>query len=282
MVLSCELTLKELLESGAHFGHQTSRWNPKMKPFIFEERNGLYIIDLAKTLAQMKKAVFHIQKAVEQERSILFVGTKKQAKPIIREAAIECGEFFASERWLGGMLTNMATIRNSVKTLNRIELDLEAPNSILTKKEIALLAKRHRKLLNNLEGVRYMNSLPGLLVVVDPGYERIAVAEAGKLGIPVMALVDTNCDPTPIKHIIPCNDDSIKSIRLVVNVLKDAVIDAKKRSGIEILSPVRPMERPAEEIFEEVPVSSESQDSDTNSQEGFLLWADIDNCEALK
>ena len=253
MEFSCELTLKELLESGAHFGHQTSRWNPKMKPFIFEERNGLYIIDLAKTLAQLKKAVFHIQKAVEQGRSILFVGTKKQAKPIIREAAIECGEFFASERWLGGMLTNMSTIRNSVKTLNRIELDLEAPNSILTKKEIALLAKRHRKLLNNLEGVRYMNSLPGLLVVVDPGYERIAVAEAGKLGIPVMALVDTNCDPTPIQHIIPCNDDSIKSIRLVVNVLKDAVIDAKKRSGIEILSPVRPMERPVE-IVEEVPV----------------------------
>ncbi|AGT69289.1 30S ribosomal protein S2 [Chlamydia trachomatis] len=282
MEFPCTLTLKELLESGAHFGHQTSRWNPKMKPFIFEEKNGLYIIDLAKTLGQLKKAVSCIQKIIEQERSILFVGTKKQAKQIIREVAIECGEFFASERWLGGMLTNMATIRNSVKTLNRIELDLEASNSGLTKKEIALLAKRHRKLLNNLEGVRHMNSLPGLLIVIDPGYERIAVAEAGKLGIPVMALVDTNCDPTPINHVIPCNDDSIKSIRLVVNVLKDAVIDAKKRSGIEILSPVRPVERPAEEAVEELPLPTGEAQDEASSKEGFLLWADIDNCGALK
>ncbi len=280
-MLSCELTLKELLESGAHFGHQTSRWNPRMKPFIFEEKNGLYIIDLAKTLAQLKKAVVCIQKTIEQGKSVLFVGTKKQAKQIIKEAAIECGEFFVSERWLGGMLTNMATIRNSVKTLNRIEADLESSNSILTKKEIALLAKRHRKLLNNLEGVRHMNSLPGLLVVIDPGYERIAVAEAGKLGIPVMALVDTNCDPTPINHVIPCNDDSIKSIRLIVNVLKDAIIDAKKRSGFEILSPVRPIERPAEEIIEGFALSSEAQ-NDSSSKEGFALWTDTDNSEASK
>nr|AAB07069.1 ribosomal protein S2 [Chlamydia muridarum] len=281
MVLSCELTLKELLESGAHFGHQTSRWNPKMKPFIFEEKNGLYIIDLAKTLAQLKKAVSCIQKTVEQGKSILFVGTKKQAKQIIKEAAIECGEFFASERWLGGMLTNMATIRNSVKTLNNIEIDLASSNSVLTKKETALLAKRHRKLLNNLEGVRHMNSLPGLLVVIDPGYERIAVREAGKLGIPVMALVDTNCDPTPINHVIPCNDDSIKSIRLIVNALKDAIIDTKKRSGFEILSPVRPIERPAEEIVEGLPLPNEAQ-NDANSKEGFLVWTDTDNSEALR
>lgn len=282
MEFPCTLTLKELLESGAHFGHQTSRWNPRMKPFIFEEKNGLYIIDLAKTLAQLKKAVACIQTTIGQEKSILFVGTKKQAKQIIREAAIECGEFFASERWLGGMLTNMATIRNSVKTLNRIELDLEASNSGLTKKELALLAKRHRKLLNNLEGVRHMNSLPGLLIVIDPGYERIAVAEAGKLGIPVMALVDTNCDPTPINHVIPCNDDSMKSIRLIVNVLKDAVIDAKKRLGIGILSPVRPAERPAEEAVEELPLPTGEAQDEASSKEGFLLWADIHNCEALK
>ncbi|KDU80338.1 ribosomal protein S2 [Chlamydia muridarum] len=252
-----------------------------MKPFIFEEKNGLYIIDLAKTLAQLKKAVSCIQKTVEQGKSILFVGTKKQAKQIIKEAAIECGEFFASERWLGGMLTNMATIRNSVKTLNNIEIDLASSNSVLTKKETALLAKRHRKLLNNLEGVRHMNSLPGLLVVIDPGYERIAVAEAGKLGIPVMALVDTNCDPTPINHVIPCNDDSIKSIRLIVNALKDAIIDTKKRSGFEILSPVRPIERPAEEIVEGLPLPNEAQ-NDANSKEGFLVWTDTDNSEALR
>ncbi|MBQ8498824.1 30S ribosomal protein S2 [Chlamydia sp.] len=281
MAFSCELTLKELLESGAHFGHQTSRWNPKMRPFIFEEKNDLYIIDLAKTLSQLKRAVVCIQKIVEQEKSILFVGTKKQAKQIIKDAAIECGEFFASERWLGGMLTNMATIRNSVKTLNRIELDLETPNSILTKKEISLLAKRHRKLLNNLEGVRHMSTLPGLLVVVDPGYERIAVAEAGKLGIPVMALVDTNCDPTPINHVIPCNDDSMKSIRLIINVLKDAVIDAKKHAGLAILSPVRPIEKSIEEVMEELSFSREVQ-GDSDSKEGFFLWTDVENCEALK
>ncbi len=235
----CSITVKDLVEAGAHFGHQTRRWNPKMKLYIFEEKNGLYIINLAKTLQQLRKALPHVRKAVEDNKSILFVGTKKQAKCVIREAAIEAGEFFVAERWLGGMLTNMMTIRNSIKTLDKIEKDLENNQNYLTKKEVALLAKRHQKLLKNLEGVRYMKKLPGLIVVVDPSYEKIAVAEANKLGIPVLALVDTNCDPSPINHVIPCNDDSLKSIRLIVNVIRDNVLDVKRKLGIEVVSPIK-------------------------------------------
>lgn len=227
------------MEAGAHFGHQTHRWNPKMRLYIFEEKNGLYIIHLAKTLQQLRKALPQVRKAVQENSPILFVGTKKQAKCVVRDAAIESGEFFVSERWLGGMLTNMATIRNSVRTLDKIEKELADENNRLTKKEMALLAKRHQKLLRNLEGVRYLKRLPGLVVVVDPSYEKIAVAEANKLGIPVLALVDTNCDPTPITHVVPCNDDSLKSIRLIINVIKDNIIDVKKKLGVEIVSPIK-------------------------------------------
>ncbi len=225
------------MEAGAHFGHQKRRWNPKMKRFIFEERNGLYIINLAKTLQKIREAIPCIHKAVRENRSILFVGTKKQAKGVIREAAEAAGEFYVCERWLGGMLTNMSTIRQSVKTLEKTEHELVAGQDYLTKKELSLLAKKRGKLDRNLSGVRFMKQLPGLLVVVDPSYERIAVAEAKKLGIPVLALVDTNCDPTPIDHIIPCNDDSLKSIKLIVNVIKEAVVAEKNRLGIAIASP---------------------------------------------
>ncbi|WP_213318803.1 30S ribosomal protein S2 [Chlamydiifrater volucris] len=231
------ITIKELIEAGAHFGHQKRRWNPKMKRFIFEERNGLYIINLAKTLQKIREAVPCVKKVVGEHKSILFVGTKKQAKGVVREAAEASGEFYVCERWLGGMLTNMSTIRQSVKTLEKTEHELVAGQDYLTKKELSLLAKKRAKLDRNLSGVRFMKQLPGLLVVVDPSYERIAVAEAKKLGIPVLALVDTNCDPTPIDHIIPCNDDSLKSIKLVVNVVRDAVVAEKTRLGIAISPP---------------------------------------------
>lgn len=161
---------------------------------------------------------------------------------MIKEAAIEAGEYFVAERWLGGMLTNMTTIRNSIKTLDKIEKDLTQNSSYLTKKEIALLAKRHQKLLKNLEGIRYLKKAPGLVIVVDPSYEKIAVAEAKKLGIPVLALVDTNCDPTPIDYVIPCNDDSLKSIRLIISTIKDSIIDTKKKLGIEIVSPIKTLD----------------------------------------
>lgn len=223
-----EVTIKDLLEAGAHFGHQKRRWNPKMKRFIFELRNGLYIIDLAKTLELLRQAIEVVQEAVAQHKSILFVGSKKQAKSVIQECAELCGEFYVCERWLGGMLTNMSTIRQSIKTLEKIEHTLSTGDEGLTKKEMLLLAKRQEKLERNLCGIRAMRKLPGLLIVVDPGHERIAVAEAQKLGIPVLALVDTNCDPDPIDYVIPCNDDALKSVKLIISALADAIRDKKK------------------------------------------------------
>ncbi len=221
------ISIKDLLEAGAHFGHQTSRWNPKMKRFIFEERNGLYIIDLAKTLQQIRNAVEIVRDVVAKHKSILFVGTKKQAKAVIRELAEKCGEFYVCERWLGGMLTNLSTIRQSIKKLDRIEKRISTGGEGLTKKELSLLTKDQIKLEKNLSGVRGMRKLPGLVVVVDPSKEHLAVAEANKLGIPVMGLVDTNCDPDPIEYVIACNDDALKSIKLILETLAKAIVDKK-------------------------------------------------------
>ena len=228
------VTIKELLECGAHFGHQTRRWNPKMKRFIFEERNGIYIIDLAKTLQQIRAAVQVVREMVGNRRSILFVGTKKQAKAVVKECAEECGEFYVCERWLGGTLTNLQTIRNSVKTMERIEKRIAAGGDGLTKKELSELSKERIKLDKNLAGIRSMRKPPGLLVCVDPSREHIAVAEANKLGIPVMALVDTNCDPDPIDYVIACNDDALKSIKIVLSSLMQAIIDKKNDMNLPV------------------------------------------------
>ncbi|MEN9343741.1 MAG: ribosomal protein [Chlamydiota bacterium] len=222
-----EVSVKDLLESGAHFGHQKRRWNPKMKRFIFEERNGIYIIDLAKTMQQVRVAKEVVKQTVAKRKSILFVGTKKQAKIVVKECAEACGEFYVSERWLGGALTNLSTIRQSIKTLERIEKKISAGGEGLTKKELSVLGKERVKLDRNLSGIRAMRKLPGLLIVVDPSSEHIAVAEARKLGIPVMALVDTNCDPDPIDYVIACNDDALKSIQLILKALTQSIIDEK-------------------------------------------------------
>jgi len=227
-----KVTIKELIESGAHFGHQTRRWNPKMKRFIFEKRNGIYIIDLAKTLQQIRAAVQTVRDTIAKRKSILFVGTKKQAKIVIQECAEECGEFYVCERWLGGTLTNLTTIRNSVKTLERIEKRIASGGDGLKKKEISTLTKEQTKLNRNLAGIRSMRKPPGLLIVVDPSREHIAVAEANTLGIPVMALVDTNCDPDPIDFVIACNDDALKSIKVVLSTLMQAIIDKKNEMSI--------------------------------------------------
>jgi len=229
-----KVSVKDLLESGAHFGHQKQRWNPKMKRYIFEERNGIYIIDLAKTVRQIESALEVISKVVENHQRVLFVGTKKQAKAVIREFAELCGEFYVAERWLGGMLTNLTTIRQSVKTLERIEKQIAIGGEGLTKKEMTLLTKERQKLDRNLSGIRGMRKPPGLLVVIDPNKEHIAVAEANKLGIPVMGLVDTNCDPDPVDHIIACNDDALKSIKLIVKAFSDTIIDRKNELNIAI------------------------------------------------
>ena len=228
------VSIKDLLEAGAHFGHQKQRWNPKMKCFIFEERCGIYIIDLAKTMQHIRIALEVVNDVVEKHQSILFVGTKKQAKEVIKELAERCGEFYVAERWLGGTLTNLATIRQSVKTLERIEKQIVLGGDGFTKKEMTLLNKECEKLNRNLSGIRAMRKLPGLLIVVDPNKEHIAVAEANKLGIPVMSLIDTNCDPDPIDYVIACNDDALKSIKLIVQAISDTVIDKKRELNIAI------------------------------------------------
>ncbi len=228
------VSVKELLESGAHFGHQKHRWNPKMKRFIFEERNGIYIIDLAKTIQQIRKCVDVVREMVSKRKSILFVGTKKQAKTVVKECAEECGEFYVSERWLGGMLTNLSTIRNSVKTLEKYEKRIASGGEGFTKKEMILMGKDQIKLNKNLSGIRAMRKPPGLLIVVDPGREHIAVAEANKLGIPIMALVDTNCDPDPIDYVIACNDDALKSIKLILQALTQGIIDRKNEMNVSL------------------------------------------------
>ena len=198
-----------------------------MKRFIFEERNGLYIIDLAKTLQLIRSAVDVIKDVVSRHKSILFVGTKKQAKAIVRELAEISGEFYVCERWLGGMLTNLPTLRQSVRKLEQIEKRISAGGDGLTKKELSLLSKDQIKLDRNLSGVRAMRKPPGLVVVVDPSKEHIAVAEAKKLNIPVMGIVDTNCDPDKIDHVIPANDDASRSIRLILSCLAHAVMETK-------------------------------------------------------
>ncbi len=235
---SPSVTIKELLESGAHFGHQKHRWNPKMRPYIFEERNGIYIIDLAKTLQQVRKARDVIADVVSRRKSILFVGTKKQAKSVIRECAEASGEFYMCERWLGGTLTNLSTIRQSVRTLERIEKKISSGGDGLKKKELSTLTKEQIKLDRNLSGIRAMRKPPGLLIVVDPSCEHIAVAEAKKLGIPVMALVDTNCNPDPIDYVIACNDDALKSIKLILQSLTQVIIDKKNDMNIHAVKGV--------------------------------------------
>jgi small subunit ribosomal protein S2 len=205
-----------------------------MKRFIFEERNGIYIIDLAKTLQQIRLAVQVVKEIVAKRRSILFVGTKKQAKSVIRECAEECGEFYMCERWLGGTLTNLSTIRQSVKTLERIEKRVASGGEGFTKKELSLLGKDQIKLNRNLSGIRAMRKPPGLVIVVDPSREHIAVAEARKLGIPVMGLVDTNCDPDPIDYVIACNDDALKSIKLILQAVTQSIIDKKNDMNMGI------------------------------------------------
>jgi small subunit ribosomal protein S2 len=221
-----------------------------MKRFIFEERNGIYIIDLAKTMQQIRNAIEVVKEMVAKRKSILFVGTKKQAKGLIRECAEECGEFYVSERWLGGALTNLTTIRHSVKTLERIEKKISSGGEGLTKKELSVLGKEQTKLDRNLSGIRAMRKPPGLLIIVDPSREHIAVAEARKLGIPIMALVDTNCDPDPIDYVIACNDDALKSIKLILQALMQAVIDKKNDLNVGFSKGDEQESEDAEESFE--------------------------------
>jgi small subunit ribosomal protein S2 len=214
--------MKEMLEAGVHFGHQTRRWNPKMRPYIFGRRNGIYIIDLRQTQEYFRAAAEYVETLARRNRKILFVGTKRQAQNAIREEAARCGQYHVSHRWLGGMLTNFVTIRQSVNRLKEVEAKLADDQSLLTKKELLRLSRERDKNLRNLDGIRNMDSLPDALFVVDPKREHIAVAEANKLGIPVIAIVDTNCNPENVDYPIPGNDDAIRTIRLFASRIADA------------------------------------------------------------
>ena len=227
--------LADLLGAGAHFGHLTRRWNPKMKPFIFMERNGIHIVDLKKTQDLLDVACKAVADIVAEGRKILFVGTKNQARQVIEEEAKRCNQFYVADRWLGGMLTNFTTIRKSVKRLNNIEkMESDGTYDKLTKKEILFLDREKSKLQKVLNGVVEMTRLPGALFVVDIKKEEISVLEAKRLGIPVIAIVDTNCDPTLVDYPIPANDDAIKSIQLFTKAIADAAVEGSEKAAVEV------------------------------------------------
>lgn len=225
-----QVTMKQLLESGVHFGHQTRRWNPKMKPFIFGARNGIYIIDLQKTVQLFKIAYNFVVDTVESGQSVLFVGTKKQAAESIAEEAERSGMFYVNNRWLGGTLTNFETIKRSIDRLKRLErMQADGTFDLYHKKEVLAMERQIIKLRKNLGGIKDMDRLPGALFVIDPRRERIAIHEARKLGIPTVAVVDTNCDPDEIDYIIPGNDDAIRAIRLMTARMADACMEGRER-----------------------------------------------------
>ena len=228
------VTMKQLLEAGVHFGHQTRRWNPKMALYIFTERNGIYIIDLQKTVKKIEEACNFIKEVVGEGKSVLFVGTKKQAHDSVREEAERCGMFYVNVRWLGGMLTNFQTIRQRVERLRELEKMEESGHmELLPKKEVIKLKGEKEKLERFLKGIKDMDELPGALFIVDTRKEQIAVREARKLGIPIVGIVDTNCDPDEIDYVIPGNDDAIRAVRLLTSKIADAVLEAKQGEQVE-------------------------------------------------
>jgi small subunit ribosomal protein S2 len=230
-----KVTMREMLEAGLHFGHQTRRWNPKMKPYIYGPRNGIYIINLDATMKMFRTAYSYIRNAVAEGGNIMFVGTKRQAQAIMKEQASRCGMYYVNHRWLGGMMTNFQTVKNSVDRLKAIEA-MQEDGSInrFPKKEILKMEKERVKLERNVGGIKDMRKLPDVLFVIDPRKEEIAVNEAQKLNIPVVALTDTNCSPEGIEHLIPGNDDAIRAIRLITSQIADAVLEGKAESGEEV------------------------------------------------
>ena len=223
------ISMKQLLEAGVHFGHQTRRWNPKMKPYIFTERNGIHIIDLQMTVKKIEEAYYFIRDLAGQDKDILFVGTKKQAAEAIEQEAKRCEQFYVNQRWLGGMLTNFKTIQTRIKRLNDIDkMEATGQFDVLPKKEVIKLKAEREKLEMNIGGIREMKKLPGALFVVDPRKEHIAVTEARILNIPIVGIVDTNCDPDEIDYVIPGNDDAIRAVKLIAGKMADAILEGKQ------------------------------------------------------
>lgn len=226
-VVMSVVSMKQLLEAGVHFGHQTRRWNPKMAPYIFTERNGIYIIDLQKTVKKVEDAYDFIRSVVSEGKHVLFVGTKKQAQETVKEEATRCGMYYVHERWLGGMLTNYNTIQKRIERLKALEaMEEDGTFEVLTKKEVAKLKGEAEKLERFLGGIKDMPGLPGALFVIDPRKEHIAIAEARRLNIPIVAIVDTNCDPDEVDYVIPGNDDAIRAVKLLTSKMAEAVLEA--------------------------------------------------------
>ena len=228
------VAMKQLLEAGVHFGHQTRRWDPKMAEYIFQARNGIHIIDLQKTSKKIDEAYSFMKEQAEEGKTVLFVGTKKQAQECVKEAAEKCGMYYVDQRWLGGMLTNFGTIRNRIDRLNELEtMQEDGTFDVLPKKEVILLKKEMEKLEKNLGGIKEMKEVPGVMFVVDPKKERIAILEARKLGIPVVGLIDTNCNPEDVDYAIPGNDDAIRAVKLITDVMANAVIEGRQGESLD-------------------------------------------------
>lgn len=254
------VAMKQLLEAGVHFGHQTRRWDPKMAEYIFQARNGIHIIDLQKTSKKLDEAYTFLKEQAEEGKTVLFVGTKKQAQECMKEAAIKCGMYYVDQRWLGGMLTNFETIRARVQRLKDLETMAEDGTfDVLPKKEVILLKKEMEKLERNLGGIKEMEKLPGVIFLVDPKKERIAVLEAKKLDIPVIGLVDTNCNPEEVDYAIPGNDDAIRAVKLIADVMANAVIEGRQGESFEE-QPVEETEVAEATDIEEVVVKAENEE----------------------
>ena len=259
------VAMKQLLEAGVHFGHQTRRWDPKMAEYIFQARNGIHIIDLQKTSKKLDEAYAFLKEQAEEGKTVLFVGTKKQAQECVKEAAEKCGMYYVDQRWLGGMLTNFDTIRARVQRLKDLEaMQEDGTFDVLPKKEVILLKKEMEKLERNLGGIKEMDKLPGVIFLVDPKKERIAILEAKKLGIPVVGLVDTNCNPEEVDYPIPGNDDAIRAVSLIADVIANAVIEGKQGESFEPEAEAEEQEVETEEptSIEEVVETAEEESAE--------------------
>jgi small subunit ribosomal protein S2 len=255
--------MKSLLESGVHFGHQVKRWDPRMKKYIFAERNGIHIIDLQKTIQAIKDAYDVVRKTVAGGKTVMFVGTKKQAQQAIQKEAERCGMYYVNNRWLGGMLTNFVTIKKSLLRLKKLEkMEVDGTLENLTKKEIASLAKERSKLQKNLGGIKEMKELPGILFIIDTRKEAIAVAEAQRQGIPIIAVVDTNCNPEGIAYPIPGNDDAIRAITLFTQIIANAVVEADNEVGLKIIETLGDEGEDIEAILTDVSIKEEDREVD--------------------
>ncbi|MDI3508840.1 MAG: small subunit ribosomal protein [Clostridiales bacterium] len=268
------VSMKQLLEAGVHFGHQTRRWNPKMAPYIFTERNGIYIIDLQKTVKNLDIAYKFIKEVAESGQDILFVGTKKQAQEAIEEEAKRCGMHYVNQRWLGGMLTNFKTIRQRVQRLTELEnMEQDGTFDMLPKKEVIKLRLEKEKLERNLSGIKNMRSLPGAMYVVDPRKEHIAVSEARILGIPIVAIVDTNCDPDEVDYVIPGNDDAIRAIKLISQLIADAVLEARQGEQLgdeEMSSPEQPEQNVTDDYNADQPEKDVITENEIDETDDFI------------